>query len=90
MAGRRLDEALRRTKASGLAGMDLAKVVSTPKPYEWSEGGWELGKGYRRVENPKFHVVAYELRHQRNILRLLADRSMRVTVVPRRPPPGRC
>src|SRR5262245_2839796 len=44
----------------GLAGMDLAKVVSTTKPYEWSEGAWELGKGYRRIENPRFHVVAFD------------------------------
>jgi carbamoyl-phosphate synthase small subunit len=78
-----LDLALSKAKSfPGLAGMDLAKVVSTTKPYEWSEGGWELGKGYRRVENPKFHVVAYDYGIKRNILRMLADRSMRVTVVP--------
>src|SRR5688572_20933459 len=46
-------------KFPGLAGMDLAKVVTTPKPYEWTEGSWELGKGYRKPENPRFHVVAY-------------------------------
>jgi len=66
----------------GLAGMDLAKVVSTQKPYEWTEGGWELGKGYRRPENPRFHVVAYDYGIKRNILRMLADRGMRVTVLP--------
>jgi carbamoyl-phosphate synthase small subunit len=70
----------------GLAGLDLAKVVSTTKPYEWSEGGWELGKGYRKVENPRFHVVAFDYGIKRNILRMLADRSMRVSVVPAQTP----
>ena len=80
-----VDIALALSKAKsfpGLAGMDLAKVVSTTKPYEWHEGSWELGKGYRRIENPKLHVVAYDYGIKRNILRMLADRSMRVTVVP--------
>src|SRR5258705_435952 len=88
MAGK-LDIALALSKAKsfpGLAGMDLAKVVSTTKPYEWQEGSWELGKGYRRIDNPKFHVVAYDYGIKRNILRLLADRSMRVTVVPAQTP----
>jgi carbamoyl-phosphate synthase small subunit len=76
------DAALKKAKAfPGLAGMDLAKVVTTQKPYEWSEGGWELGKGYRKVENPKHHVVAYDYGIKRNILRMIADRSVRVTVV---------
>src|SRR3954465_5405678 len=66
----------------GLAGMDLAKVVSVDQPYEWTEGRWEAGKGYRQVENPKTHVVAYDYGIKRNILRLLAERGSRVTVVP--------
>jgi len=66
----------------GLAGMDLAKVVSVDKPYEWTEGRWEAGKGYRRIENPKTHVVAYDYGIKRNILRMLAERGSRVTVVP--------
>ena len=66
----------------GLAGMDLAKVVTAQKPYEWSEGRWELGKGYRKVEQPRFHVVAYDYGIKRNILRMLAERGSRVTVVP--------
>jgi len=66
----------------GLAGMDLAKVVTTAKPYEWNEGRWELGKGYRRIENPRHHVVAYDYGIKRNILRLIAERGARVTVVP--------
>jgi carbamoyl-phosphate synthase small subunit len=78
-----IEEALRKAKAfPGLGGMDLAKVVTTRKAYEWTEGGWELGKGFRRIENPRFHVVAYDYGIKRNILRMLADRSVRVTVVP--------
>jgi carbamoyl-phosphate synthase small subunit len=78
-----VEEALKKAKAfPGLGGMDLAKVVSTRKPYEWTEGGWELGKGFRKVENPRFHVVAFDFGIKRNILRMLADRSTRVSVVP--------
>jgi carbamoyl-phosphate synthase small subunit len=66
----------------GLAGMDLAKVVTAQKPYEWSEGRWDLGKGYRKIEQPRFHVVAYDYGIKRNILRMLAERDSRVTVVP--------
>jgi carbamoyl-phosphate synthase small subunit len=84
MAGEvNVDVALSRAKAfPGLAGMDLAKVVTTDKPYEWTEGRWEQGKGYRRVENPRFHVVAYDYGIKYNILRMIADRGARVTVVP--------
>jgi carbamoyl-phosphate synthase small subunit len=70
----------------GLAGMDLAKVVSTEKPYEWTEGSWQQGKGYRRIENPRFHVVAYDYGVKHNILRMIADRGARVTVVPAQTP----
>jgi carbamoyl-phosphate synthase small subunit len=70
----------------GLAGMDLAKVVTTAKPYEWTEGAWELGKGHRRPESPKYRVVAYDYGIKRNILRLLAERGARVTVVPAQTP----
>jgi len=66
----------------GLAGMDLAKVVSVTKPYEWTEGQWELGKGYRKLADHKTHVVAFDYGIKRNILRLLAERGSRVTVVP--------
>jgi carbamoyl-phosphate synthase small subunit len=82
-----LDLAASKIKAfPGLAGLDLAKVVSTKRPYEWSEGGWELGKGYRKIADPRFHVVAFDYGVKRNILRLLADRSTRVTVVPAQTP----
>jgi len=84
-----IDEAaaLRRAREfPGLAGMDLAKVVTTDKPYEWSEGRWERGKGHRRIENPRFHVVAYDYGIKRNILRMIAERNARVTVVPAQSP----
>ena len=69
-------------KFPGLAGMDLAKVVSVAEPYEWTEGRWELGQGYRKLHGGKTHVVAYDYGIKRNILRLLAERGSRVTVVP--------
>jgi carbamoyl-phosphate synthase small subunit len=70
----------------GLAGMDLAKEVSVREPYEWREGRWELGKGCRVIDNPTRHVVAYDFGIKRNILRLLAERGARVTVVPAQTP----
>jgi carbamoyl-phosphate synthase small subunit len=84
MAGEvELDEALRRARAfPGLAGMDLAKVVTTEKPYEWREGGWSLEAGYRKADKADFHVVAYDYGIKHNILRMIAERGARVTVVP--------
>jgi carbamoyl-phosphate synthase small subunit len=70
----------------GLAGMDLAKVVSTVEPYEWTEGEWELGKGFARPAEARFHVVAYDFGVKRNILRILAGRGCRITVVPAQTP----
>lgn len=70
----------------GLAGMDLAKVVSTDKPYVWSEGEWALGKGYVTPESSRFHVVAYDYGVKRNILRMLVQRGCRVTVLPAQTP----
>ena len=66
----------------GLAGMDLAKVVSVDKPYAWTEGEWKLGKGYVAQQESRFHVVAYDYGVKRNILRMLAERGCRLTVVP--------
>ncbi|WP_374586360.1 glutamine-hydrolyzing carbamoyl-phosphate synthase small subunit [Pseudoduganella sp.] len=66
----------------GLTGMDLAKVVTVASTYEWTETEWELGKGYGKVADPKFHVVAYDFGVKRNILRMLASRGCKVTVVP--------
>jgi carbamoyl-phosphate synthase small subunit len=65
----------------GLAGMDLAKVVSVDTPYKWNEGEWTL-TGYQEAAEPKFHVVAYDFGIKRNILRMLAARGCKVTVVP--------
>ena len=82
-----VEKALAKAKAfPGLAGMDLAKVVTTDKPYEWTEGRWELGTGYRKLENPRSHVVAYDYGIKHNILRLIAERGARVTVVPAQTP----
>jgi len=88
MAGRLDDgEALARARAfPGLAGMDLAKVVTTAKPYEWDAGGWQLGHGYRKPERPRFRVAAYDYGVKRNILRLLVDRGCAVTVYPAQTP----
>ena len=66
----------------GLSGMDLAKVVSVKKAYEWTEAEWTLGKGYGVLSNPKFHVVAFDFGVKRNILRMLAQRGCKVTVLP--------
>jgi carbamoyl-phosphate synthase small subunit len=82
-----VDKALGKAKAfPGLAGMDLAKVVTTDRPYEWTHGGWDLGTGYRKIENPRFHVVAYDYGIKHNILRMIAERGARVTVVPAQMP----
>lgn len=70
----------------GLAGMDLAKVVSATDVAEWTEGEWVLGTGYTAPENPRFHVVAYDFGVKRNILRMLASRGCRITVVPAQTP----
>ncbi|WP_305907170.1 glutamine-hydrolyzing carbamoyl-phosphate synthase small subunit [Methylomarinum sp. Ch1-1] len=67
---------------AGLKGMDLAKEVTTAEVYEWNEDIWRLGQGYGVAENPSKHVVAYDFGVKRNILRLLANRGCRVTVVP--------
>ena len=84
MAGT-LDEAkaLEAARAfPGLAGMDLARVVSTPKAYEWNETEWKLGRGYGQLSEPRFHVVAFDYGVKRNILRMLAERGCRLTVLP--------
>jgi carbamoyl-phosphate synthase small subunit len=66
----------------GLAGMDLAKVVSTTAAYEFTETEWKLGEGYGQQTAPKFHVVAFDFGVKRNILRMLAARGCKVTVLP--------
>ncbi len=67
---------------AGLAGMDLAKEVSCTQSYAWTQRVWELGVGYSEAAHTKFHVVAYDFGMKRNILRMLAERGCRITVVP--------
>ncbi|MBC3886178.1 glutamine-hydrolyzing carbamoyl-phosphate synthase small subunit [Undibacterium griseum] len=66
----------------GLSGMDLAKVVSAKQAYQWTESEWKLGEGYGQLTDPKFHVVAFDFGVKRNILRMLAERGCKVTVLP--------
>ena len=70
-------------KFPGLKGMDLAKVVTTKRAYQWNEGSlWpETGRAPIRA-NQRLHVAAYDFGIKRNILRLLADAGCRMTVVP--------
>jgi len=70
----------------GLQGMDLAKEVTAAEAYEWTQDVWQLGKGHAEAPNLKKHVVAYDFGIKRNILRLLANRGCRVTVVPAKTP----
>ena len=65
-----------------MAGQDLAKEVTCKELYQWTDGEWQLGKGYVPQATPKFHVVAYDYGVKHNILRMLAERGCRLTVVP--------
>ncbi|HEY9321759.1 MAG TPA: glutamine-hydrolyzing carbamoyl-phosphate synthase small subunit [Achromobacter sp.] len=67
---------------AGMAGQDLAKVVSVKTSSEWTDGTWQLGQGFSNPDQSKFHVVAYDFGIKSNILRLLADRGCRLTLVP--------
>jgi carbamoyl-phosphate synthase small subunit len=69
-----------------MVGLDLAKVVSCTKTYDWDMSSWALGVGYKKIDAAKFHVVAYDYGVKHNILRMLADRGCRVTVVPSQMP----
>ncbi|HVY05009.1 MAG TPA: glutamine-hydrolyzing carbamoyl-phosphate synthase small subunit [Burkholderiales bacterium] len=89
LMGGEVDEAFALAQARafpGLAGMDLAKVVSCEKPYEWNRTEWELGKGHGTQADPKHHVVAYDYGVKQNILRMLASRGCRLTVLPAQTP----
>ncbi len=66
----------------GMVGLDLAKVVSCAKAYDWKEGSWVLGQGYTTPAVGQHHVVAYDFGVKLNILRMLRDRGCKVTVVP--------
>ena len=78
-----ISKALAIAKAApNMAGLDLAKVVSCTQAYAWNESTWALAAGYGKQENPNFHVVAYDYGIKHNILRMLAERGCRITVVP--------
>jgi carbamoyl-phosphate synthase small subunit len=89
-----IDKALSLAKAArSMAGTDLAKVVSSTVSYDWTQTEWELfnpalggGPGYGEQAAPRFHVVAYDFGVKKNILRMLAQRGCRVTVVPAQTP----
>ncbi len=82
-----IDQAIAAAKgAPSMAGLDLARVVSVSKPYAWNQTEWQLGSGYGEQKNPKFHVVAYDFGVKKNILRMLAERGCKVTVVPAQTP----
>jgi carbamoyl-phosphate synthase small subunit len=70
----------------GLSGLDLAKVVTCDKPYEFTQGEWALNEGFADAATPKFHVVAYDYGVKRNILRMLVSRGCKVTVLPAQTP----
>jgi len=72
--------------APSMAGLDLAKVVSSASSYDWTQTEWALGQGYGEQSAPQFHVVAYDFGVKKNILRMLAQRGCRVTVVPAQTP----
>jgi carbamoyl-phosphate synthase small subunit len=78
-----IDKAIAAAKAApSMNGLDLAKVVSAQASYPWTEGEWRLGSGFDERQSGKYHVVAFDFGVKRNILRMLAERDCRVTVVP--------
>jgi carbamoyl-phosphate synthase small subunit len=82
-----IDQAIAAAQAApNMAGLDLAQKVSVSHPYDWSQTEWTLGQGYGKLTSPKFHVVAYDFGVKKNILRMLAERGCKVTVVPAKTP----
>ena len=80
-------DAVSRARAvPSMAGLDLAKVVSCTKPYEWNSSTWALGVGYAPMGEARFHVVAYDYGVKHNIMRMHAARGCRITVVPAQTP----
>ncbi|GAB3354585.1 MULTISPECIES: glutamine-hydrolyzing carbamoyl-phosphate synthase small subunit [Giesbergeria] len=83
----RIDEAIAAAKAAPpMKGLDLAQVVTTTAPYQWEQTEWKLGQGYGQQTAPRFHVVAYDFGVKKNILRMLAERGCKLTVVPAKTP----
>ncbi|MBW8845813.1 MAG: glutamine-hydrolyzing carbamoyl-phosphate synthase small subunit [Burkholderiales bacterium] len=82
-----IDAAVAAAKhAPSMAGLDLAKVVSRSESEVWTQTEWKLGSGYGTQAAPRFHVVAYDFGVKLNILRMLAERGCKVTVVPAQTP----
>jgi carbamoyl-phosphate synthase small subunit len=82
-----VEQAVAKARAEkSMAGLDLAKEVTVGKPYDWEQTEWQLGTGYGHLENPKYHVVAFDYGVKKNILRMLAERGCKVTVVPAKTP----
>jgi len=82
-----IDQAVASAKgAPNMAGLDLAQKVTVSKSYEWTQTEWTLGEGYGNLTAPQFHVVAYDFGVKKNILRMLAERGCKVTVVPAKTP----
>ena len=80
-----IDTAVATAKAApSMDGLDLASVVSVKAAYEWTQTEWKLGSGYGEQTVPRFHVVAFDFGVKKNILRRLAERGARITVVPAR------
>src|SRR5690606_30607763 len=81
------DKAIAAARAApSMAGLDLAKVVSVKQTYEWTQTEWKLGAGYGVQITPRFHVVAFDYGVKKNILRMMAERGARITVVPAQTP----
>jgi carbamoyl-phosphate synthase small subunit len=76
----------RAAEAPAMTGLDLAQVVSTQTTYPWTQTEWSLGSGHGEQAAARWHVVAYDFGVKRNILRLLAGRGGRLSVVPARTP----
>ncbi len=72
--------------APDMSGLDLAQVVSVQESYDWTQTEWQLGKGYGTQDAPKYHVVAFDYGVKKNILRMLAERGCKITVVPAKTP----
>jgi len=70
----------------GVAGQDLAKTVCVAQPRDWTQSTWQLGVGYRERRQQRAHVVAYDFGVKTNILRLLAERDCKITLVPAQTP----
>ncbi len=66
----------------GLAGMDLAKLVTTTNPYVWSQTSWKPHNGFGEQAEAKYHVVAVDFGAKKNILRCLSNVGCKITVLP--------